>query len=128
MNLLLDTHTLLWWHDNPRQLSSKALDAIQNEENAVFISVVNAWEMQIKSQLNRLTLPRGLEEIFNIEVSDNAFSLLKVELPHVYALKALPLHHNDPFDRLLISQARAEGLTLVSNDGEFEKYDVALLW
>ena len=128
MNLLLDTHTLLWWHDSPKELSSQALDAIQNEENIVFISVVNAWEMQIKSQLNRLILPRGLEEIFSIEVSDNAFSLLKVELAHVYALTALPLHHNDPFDRLLISQARAEELTIVSSDGEFGKYDVPLLW
>ncbi len=107
MRLLLDTHTLLWWHDNPKELSSKALDAIQNEENDVFISVVNAWEMQIKSQLNRLALPRGLEEIFNIELADNAFTLLTVELPHVYALKALPLHHNDPFDRLLISQGQS---------------------
>ena len=128
MNLLLDTHTLLWWHDNPKEVSSKALDAIRNEENNVFISVVNAWEMQIKSQLNRLTLPRGLEEIFSIEMSDNSFSLLKVELPHVYTLNALPLHHNDPFDRLLISQAKAENLTLVSIDGDFERYDVALLW
>ena len=128
MRLLLDTHTLLWWHDKPKELSSKALDAIQNEENEVFISVVNAWEMQIKSQLNRLTLPRGLEEIFNIEMDDNAFSLLTVELSHVYSLKTLPLHHNDPFDRLLISQARAEDLTLVSTDGEFKKYEVDLLW
>lgn len=128
MRLLLDTHTLLWWHDNPKELSSKALDAIQNEENEVFISVVNAWEMQIKSQLNRLSLSRGLEEIFNIEMNDNAFSLLTVELSHVYTLKTIPLHHNDPFDRLLISQARAEDLTVVSTDGEFKKYDVTLLW
>ena len=128
MNLLLDTHTLLWWHDNPKKLSSKALDVIKDEENNIFISVVNAWEMQIKSHLNRLTLPRGLEEIFGIEMSDNTFSLLKVELSHVYALRALQLHHNDPFDRLLISQARAEDLTLVSIDRDFEMYDVALFW
>ena len=128
MRLLLDTHALLWWHDNPKELSPKALNAIQNEENEVFISVVNAWEIQIKSQLNRLTLPRGLEEIFNIEMDDNAFSLLTVELPHVYALKTLPLHHNDPFDRLLISQAKAEDLILVSTDVAFKKYEVALLW
>ena len=73
-------------------------------------------------------MPRGLEEIFNIEMKNNGFTLLTVTLPHVYALKALPLHHNDPFDRLLIAQARAEGLTAVTRDGEFEKYEVDLLW
>ncbi len=73
-------------------------------------------------------MPRGLEEIFNLEIDNNGFTLLTVVLSHVYALKELPLHHNDPFDRLLIAQARAEGFTVVTRYGEFNKYEVELLW
>lgn len=128
MKLLLDTHTLLWWHDHPEKLFSDARTAIKSRGNEVFIRVVSAWEIQIKSQLNRLILPRGLTEIFERELTKNGFALLTIELAHVYALQSLPLHHNDPFDRLLIAQAKTERLSLVSADYELARYDISLLW
>jgi PIN domain nuclease of toxin-antitoxin system len=128
MKLLLDTHTLLWWHDHPEKLSPDLQAAIKNRGNEVFISVVSAWEMQIKAQLNRLTLRHGLANIFERELTENRFALLTVVLAHVYALRSLPLYHSDPFDRLSIAQARTESLTLVSADGELAHYDVSLFW
>ncbi|MEZ4703298.1 MAG: type II toxin-antitoxin system VapC family toxin [Rhodothermales bacterium] len=126
--MLLDTHVFLWWHDTPFQLSKSARAAIVEGSNEIFISVVSAWELQIKSQLNKLTLPRGLSEIFDREMAENRISLLTVALPHVYEIQTLPLLHSDPFDRLLIAQSRAEGMTLITADKGFSRYDVPVCW
>lgn len=128
MRLLLDTHTLLWWDGTSSLLSDAARNALKDGSNTVFMSVVNAWEMQIKTQLRKLTLHKPLADIINEQRINNGFELLDVELSHVLALDSLPFHHKDPFDRLLIAQARHENLTLVSNDGRFSPYSVKLLW
>ena len=128
MRLLLDTHTLLWWQTDPTELSSTALRAIKDVENDIFLSVVNPWEMQIKAQLGRLSLPRPLPELIQRQIEFNGFGLLQVIPEHVYELDALPLHHKDPFDRLLIAQARHEGLTVLTRDPKFKMYEVELLW
>ena len=128
MRLLLDTHTLLWWHDDPDNLSESALSAILEKSNAVYLSVVNAWEMQIKSQLGKLSVPGSIKEVVDTELDGNGFQLLTVTLPHIYSLKELPFYHKDPFDRLLIAQARYEGLEFVTNDKDLEPYDVPVLW
>jgi len=94
----------------------------------VFLSVVNGWEIQIKAQLGKLTLPKPLREILQEEQATNGFRLLPVTLEHVYALDSFPLHHRDPFDRLLIAQAHQEGLILVTHDPQFSVYPVPLLW
>jgi PIN domain nuclease of toxin-antitoxin system len=128
MRLLLDTHVLLWWHDQPVRLTEAAYGAISDPGNDVFLSVVNGWEIQIKAQLDKLTLPKPLRMLFQEEQATNGFGLLPVTLEHVYTLDSLPLHHRDPFDRLLIAQAHREGLTLVTHDPKFAAYSVSLLW
>ena len=128
MRLLLDTHVLLWWHDQPARLTETAYDAIHDLGNDVFISVVNGWEMQIKAQLGKLTLPKPLHVILQEEQATNGFRLLPVTIEHVYALGSFPLHHRDPFDRLLIAQAHQEGLPLVTHDPKLSPYPVSLLW
>ena len=128
MRLLFDTHVLLWWHDQPARLTETAYDAINDLGNDVFSSVVNGWEMQIKAQLGKLTLPKPLHVILQEEQATNGFRLLPVTIEHVYALDSFPLHHRDPFDRLLIAQAHQEGMTLVTHDPKLSPYFVSLLW
>jgi PIN domain nuclease of toxin-antitoxin system len=128
MRLLLDTHVLLWWHDQPVRLTEAAYGAISDSGNDVFLSVVNGCEIQVKAQLDKLTLPKPLRVLFQEEQTTNSFRLLPVTLEHVYTLDSLPLHHRDPFDRLLIAQAHREGLTLVTHDPKFAAYSVSLLW
>jgi PIN domain nuclease of toxin-antitoxin system len=128
MRVLLDTHVLLWWHDQPAQLTEIAYDTINDLGNDVFISVVNGWEIQIKAQLGKLTLSKPLRVILQEEQATNGFRLLPVTIEHIYTLDSFPLHHRDPFDRLLIAQAHQEGLTLVTHDPKFSTYPVSLLW
>ncbi len=128
MRLLLDTHVLLWWHDQPEHLTDTARGAIGNLDNDVFISVINGWEIQIKAQLGKLTLPKPLSAIIHEEQPVNGFEILPVTMDHVYALDSFPLHHRDPFDRLLAAQAHREGLTLVTHDPKLSAYAISLLW
>lgn len=106
MKLLLDTHTFLWLDSSPEQLSPTALAACEELVNQLYLSVVSAWEIQIKHQINRLRLDVPLEVMIRGQQAINDLRILPVELHHVYALRELPLHHNDPFDRLLIAQAK----------------------
>jgi PIN domain nuclease of toxin-antitoxin system len=128
MRLLLDTHVLLWWHDQPAHLTETAYNAINDLGSDVFISVVNGWEIQIKAQLGKLTLPKPLRVLLQEEQATNGFRLLPVTIEHIYALDSFPLHHRDPFDRLLIAQAYREGLTLVTHDPKLSPYSISLLW
>ena len=89
---------------------------------------MSAWEIQIKHQINRLQLEVSLEEMIQGQQDANDLIILPVELHHVYILQQLPLHHNDPFDRLLIAQAKAEQMRLVSTDGQFSPYLVDVIW
>ncbi len=128
MRLLLDTHTFLWLDGSPEHLSPAALAACEDPTNELYLSVVSAWEIQIKHQINRLQLDIPLEEMIQGQQAANDLKILPVELPHVYTLRQLPLHHHDPFDRLLIAQAKAEQMRLVSADSQFEPYLVDVIW
>lgn len=127
MRLLLDTHALLWWDGDAARLPETVREALADPANEVALSVVNAWEMQIKASLGKLTLRRPVDEIYLGQVNDNGFRSLAVELPHVLALGSPPDRHRDPFD-LLIAQAVHEGFTVVSKDAVFGGYPVAVLW
>ncbi len=127
MRLLLDTHIFIWWADEPERLDGRLLDALLNAENELILSVVSLWEMQIKAQLGKLTFQRPLKELVHLQQSVNGLQLLPVTSNHVFLLDELPLIHKDPFDRLIIAQALAENLILVSHDRVFEDYQV-LLW
>ena len=128
MKLLLDSHSFIWWRDDPRKLSSIAFTEISNPHNDVFLSVATVWELQIKIALNKFTIKGGLENAVKQEQQNNGFQILPVELSHALYLENLPPHHKDPFDRLLISQAIVENMTLVSADADFAKYQANLLW
>ncbi len=128
MNLLLDSHTFIWWRDEPHKLSAIAFAEISSPINVVLLSVVTVWELQIKIALNKFTIKGGLENAVKDEQQNNGFQILPVQLSHALHLENLPLHHKDPFDRLLISQAMVENLMLVSGDSKFSDYQVNLLW
>jgi PIN domain nuclease of toxin-antitoxin system len=128
MKLLLHTHTFLWLDNSPEKLSQTALAACEDPANQLYLSVVSAWEIQIKRQINRLQLRAPLDQMIRGQQVANDRRILPVELQHIYVLDDLPLHHNDPFDRLLIAQARAEQAWLVSSDSRFQPYPVDVLW
>ena len=127
MKLLLDTHIFIWWADQPEKLSQAALSALEDEANELILSVVSVWEMQIKFQLGKLKLSVPLKELVKNQQETNDLQISPLELKHVLALNPLPLHHKDPFDRLLIAQSIEEDLILVTSDSQFSAYSVKLL-
>ncbi|MBJ6611680.1 MAG: type II toxin-antitoxin system VapC family toxin [Candidatus Thiothrix moscowensis] len=123
MNLLLDTHTLIWALENNPTLSNAARAAIIDGRNAVFVSSVSVWEISIKRALGKLDVPDNLLE----EIAVHRFTPLEISLQHADVAGKLPPIHQDPFDRMLIAQAQLEGLVLVTRDQHIPKYAVQCL-
>lgn len=121
MRLLLDTHVLIWW-DAGLGLPSAIVEAIRGADQ-VYVSAVTGWEIAIKTSLGRMATSRRVEDA----VADSGFEELPVRLRHAHRVQALPWHHRDPFDRMLVAQALDEGLTLVSKDDGLRAYDVRLM-
>ena len=128
MRLLLDTHALVWALAEPDRLSSRARAAVSNPASVVYVSMASAWELAILQGLDRVRLGAPLEAIFTEGLAALRIRLLPIQLPHVTAVAALPRHHRDPFDRLLLATALTEKLALVSCDRAFEQYDVTVVW
>ena len=128
MNLLADTHAFIWSFSDTKKLSPIAAAEFKNPANQIFLSVASVWEMQIKIKLGQMVFADTLENIINEQQSVNSIQILPVQLAHALYLEKLPYHHKDPFDRLLISQAIVENLTLVSTDRAISLYPVKLLW
>jgi PIN domain nuclease of toxin-antitoxin system len=126
--MLLDTHVLLWWLSGNEAVPLASRQAIASDENEVFVSAASVWEISIKHKLGRLPTAAFLIGDLDNLVERRGFSALAITLDHGDRAGALPLHHKDPFDRMLIAQALAESLTLVSNDRLFDRYGVARLW
>jgi PIN domain nuclease of toxin-antitoxin system len=124
---LIDTHTLIWFGENDQQLSLKARYAIESPENTKFFSVVSFWEIAIKVNLGKLSLLKPLEQIIR-EIEASEALILGISPAQILLLEQMPLHHRDPFDRMLIAQATAEGLTIVTRDPHFLNYGVPLFW
>jgi PIN domain nuclease of toxin-antitoxin system len=122
MRLLLDTHALLWWLAD-EGLTNQARDAIADPANLVMVSAASAWEISIKKALGKLSAPGDLEQ----QVDASGFIALPISVAHGLAAGQLRRHHDDPFDRMLIAQALAEGLTIVTHDKRFADYNVAML-
>jgi PIN domain nuclease of toxin-antitoxin system len=123
MKLLLDTQALLWWLAESHQLGRVARSILADGGNTVYVSAVSVWEMEIKRALGKLCAPDNIEETMAAE----RFLELPVRIAHTTALRDLPSVHRDPFDRLLVAQARVEGLSLVTSDPVFERYGVSLI-
>lgn len=129
MRLLLDTHALLWWLDDAAgQLSDDAREAIANGEDQVIVSSVCAFEIATKHAIGKMNGVDQLVGAFEQRLVREGFSALSLTVAHALAAGALPLIHRDPFDRLLIAQARTEDAVLVSNEKLFDRYDVRRLW
>ncbi|MGQ0624970.1 MAG: type II toxin-antitoxin system VapC family toxin [Sporichthyaceae bacterium] len=122
MKLLLDTHVLLWWLSDV-QLNPEAVAAIAAAENEVWVSSASVWEMSIKAGLGKLDMPDDL----SVQLRHHQFEVLPIGLAHALAVRSLPPHHSDPFDRLLVAQASLEGFTLVTRDQNLCRYEVAVL-
>lgn len=126
MRVLLDTHIFIWWNGNMDLLSSAARSLCEDKGNTLVLSLAGIWEMQIKSQLGKLTFNQPLSEIIQSQ-QHNGVELLSITAEHIYALQNLPAHHRDPFDRLLIAQANVEQMPLLTADPAFHQYEVRLL-
>ncbi len=125
MKLLIDTHVWLWFVRGDATLPRAFDAAIRDPENAVVLSIVSAWEVQIKTAIGKLQVGSPIDEFLDSAVLH--FDLLDVSLRHVRALGTLPFHHRDPFDRMLVAQAQADGLTLLTVDPLVRAYGVACL-
>lgn len=128
MSYLLDTHTFLWWDQKSTTLSAKALALFQDTSTSLLLSVASVWEMQIKLSLGKLTLPAPLMQIINNQITINQIALLPITLSHISGLAGLPMHHRDPFDRMLIAQAITEGIPIISADPAMAEYPVTVIW
>ena len=128
MKLLLDSHAFVWTHEEPQKLSPNAAMEIKNPANDLFLSAASVWELQIKIQIGKFKFNDALENIVAEQQLTNGLQILPVNLAHTLYLKNLPLHHKDPFDRILIAQAFVENMTLVSADPKFSMYQANLLW
>jgi PIN domain nuclease of toxin-antitoxin system len=123
MRFLVDTHALLWALGKPSALSQEARDAIGDPSNVIVVSSVSLWECAIKASIGKLDLP---EDFFD-SIPDAGYEVMPIRNSHLNLYRTLPMHHRDPFDRMLVAQARAETLTLISRDPEIAKYDLAIL-
>jgi PIN domain nuclease of toxin-antitoxin system len=123
MRILIDTHILLWWMMNDSKLSARAADLIKSRETVVFLSTVSIWELRIKESLGKIKLP----VTFADDLKQERFEMLSIHPEHAHSVSTLPMHHRDPFDRLLIAQAITEDLTLVTHDNAFAQYGVSCL-
>jgi len=128
MNVLLDTHIFIWLIEGNQNLSQAARQAIEDESNHLHLSIASLWEITIKTSLGKLELGIPLEQVLTNFILPSGIGILPIHLPHLLVLRDLPLHHRDPFDRLLISQAKSESLTLLSEDSLFKQYDVETFW
>ena len=123
MRLLLDTHALLWWLSDWDEIAETTRDAIADPENEVFVSAVSGWEIAIKKARGRLVAPDNLSAV----VEKKHFEHLPLSFEHTERAAVLPPHHRDPFDRMLVAQAQAEGLVLVTRDARIPLYDVPIM-
>jgi len=128
MRLLLDTHTFLWAALRPSRLGPGCRRAILDDANELLLSVASLWEMAIKASLSKLRLAVPLERLVEDGKANLGIGILSIEAGHALRVRDLPFHHRDPFDRLLVSQALAEGLTVLSADRAFDGYGVRRIW
>jgi PIN domain nuclease of toxin-antitoxin system len=128
MKLLLDTNVFIWASIDPDRLSPRATREISNPYNERYVSIASFWEMQIKQDLGKLPLPGRIDEYGPEWIGKLAAKVLPIELPHIGKLADLPSHHRDPFDRIIIAQAKFEKLELVSADASFSLYSAQIIW
>lgn len=128
MKLLLDTSCWLWWFINPEKLNDDAKKLINNEKNQLFLSAASIWEIGIKVGTGKLTLPSPPSEYIPSRMNLMGISCLDIKGIHAISASALPLHHKDPFDRMIIAQSQIEKYPILTSDLTFKKYDAKIIW
>ncbi|MGK7878229.1 MAG: type II toxin-antitoxin system VapC family toxin [Xenococcaceae cyanobacterium] len=128
MRLLLDTHCWLWWLVEPERLSETAREAITAFDNELWLSVASIWEIGIKVKAGKLKLPQAPENLIPQQMQVDRLLALSITASHALKAAALPLHHKDPFDRMLIAQTQLEKIAILTNDTVFASYNVTTLW
>jgi PIN domain nuclease of toxin-antitoxin system len=123
VRLLLDTHAFIWWRESDRRLTPAIRETVRDAD-VVFVSMASAWEIAIKMAVGKIRLEASVEA----GIAESYFEPLPIEFRHTEKVAALPLHHRDPFDRMLIAQCLVENLTLVTADRRLEPYGVPALW
>jgi PIN domain nuclease of toxin-antitoxin system len=127
LKLLLDTHCWLWWLSEPHKLTSSMQQAISHPDNKLFLSVASIWEIAIKVAIGKLTIPQSLSKLVAEQLPQDGINTLDIRAIHALKIEELPVHHQDPFDRILIAQAICENLTIVTGDRQFIAYPVSLI-
>ena len=128
MKLLLDTHSFLWFVTNDAQLSARALALISDPANDVFISPATFWEVAIKVSIGKYPLTVPFDSFFTTALTANTISILPIEIRHAAMVAAMPMHHKDPFDRMIAAQSLVEQISVVSVDVALDSYGVIRLW
>jgi PIN domain nuclease of toxin-antitoxin system len=128
MRLLVDTHTFLWWHTGDRRLPGSMRELIETGDHDLLLSVASVWEMVLKVARGRLRLGIALDRFLAEVRETQGFIAMPIEQPHALAVLQLPDHHKDPFDRMIVAQARVEGLPIVTRDPNIRRYDVETIW
>ena len=128
MRVLLDTHAVIWWVDHDELLSASAHEAIADSRNELLISAASVWEIAIKVGIGKLKLSLPYRAWMNQAITDLRASMLPISVDACDVQSSLPLHHGDPFDRVIVAQSFVEQITVVSNDSTFDLYGVRRLW
>jgi len=127
MNLLLDTHTILWALSDDEKMSAKAKSAILSPDNNKFVSLASAWELAIKMSLNKILFEGGVSQFLR-QIENDGFEIIPICAEHIAYVETLPFHHRDPFDRLLVATASIENMTFLTADENIRLYDVNCIW
>ena len=128
MKVLLDTHAFLWWITEDQRLSERAREVISDGGNELFFSVASGWEIAIKAGLGRIEIPKPIARFLMDQLRLNRIEVLAIQLSHALCIYELPLHHRDPFDRMLVCQARVEKMPILTSDAAFAGYDLEVVW
>jgi PIN domain nuclease of toxin-antitoxin system len=127
MNVLLDTHTFIWYIEGNTKLTRKARDVIEISGDKIYLSIISLWEIAIKTGKKQLTLQNEFDDLLDV-LNSLEIEILTITFADTQIYKNLPLHHGDPFDRMIISQAINNGLTIVGCDQSFNDYPIQILW
>ena len=127
MNLLIDTHAIIWFITDSQNLPPSIKLMLENKENNCYVSIASLWEIAIKHSLEILKLNSNLENVFKT-IEESGFECLPISVRHILQNSQLAFHHQDPFDRIIIAQAMVDDLKIITKDGQFHKYDVSMIW
>ena len=128
MRYLLDTSSFLWYVSDFHRLSTAATERLIDPESSICLSLVSIWEIAIKFNMGKLELPLPFGEFFDTTIHNYSLSVPDIQFPHLKRVAELPLHHRDPFDRLLVAQSQVENLPILTSDAAFDRYPVQRIW